>query len=436
MKEKFLQHITSLGVNPKSDRILLAVSGGQDSMVMLHLFADGRLSFGVAHVNFQLRGKESKDDEQFVKAWCMDHRIPFFSKRFDTNNYATAKKVSIQMAARELRYGWFDELIQREGFRYVATAHHINDSLETVFINLTRSTGLEGLVGIAGRNGNRIRPMLFATKQEIETYAAENGVTWREDSSNQTDDYQRNFIRHRIVPVLKEINPSLEDTFKETVLKIRAELDLIEYEVEQWKTKYWREEGLKIYIDKKGVSRQTLVCLWYGVKPLGFSFTQCGEILRSLAGQSGKFFLSATYKLVIDREFLLVSKIETPLGEVLIERDQVQAILGSHKLNIMLANPATLDAGSQVATLDANRVSFPIIWRKWRPGDYFYPLGMEHKKKISDFLIDQKISISEKDSTTVLESAGEIIWVVGHRIDNRYKLTPVTQQALSLTIIS
>ncbi|MBP9927327.1 MAG: tRNA lysidine(34) synthetase TilS [Cyclobacteriaceae bacterium] len=436
MKEKLLQYLTTLDVNPQHDRVLLAVSGGQDSMVMLHLFFESRLSFGVAHVNFQLRGKESDEDEQFVKTWCVQHKIPFFSDRFETNNYATSKKVSIQMAARELRYTWFDELIQKEGFRYVATAHHLNDSIETVFINLTRGTGLEGLVGIPAKKGNRIRPLLFASKMEIETYAAESGVIWREDSSNQTDDYQRNFIRHTIVPALKKINPSLEETFKETVAKIQSELNLIEREVEQWKETYWREEDSMVRINKAGVTKQTLASVWYGIKPFGFSFTQCDEVLRALAGQSGKYFLSASHKLVVDRDFIVLSKIEEPLGEVFIDSHQNQAILGNYKIDIKRVEQAKPDASNRVAILDADRVSFPIIWRKWRPGDYFFPLGMEHRKKISDFLIDQKISITEKDSITVLESAGEILWVVGQRIDNRYKLTPTTRQALSLTITS
>ncbi len=436
MKEKLLQYLTTLDVNPRHDQILLAVSSGQDSMVMLHLFSDCELSFGVAHVNFQLRGKESDEDEQFVKTWCKQHKIPFFSKCFETNNYATEKKVSIQMAARELRYTWFDELIQKEGFRYVATAHHVNDSIETVFINLTRGTGLEGLVGIPSKNGNRIRPLLFASKIEIETYAAESGVIWREDSSNQTDDYQRNFIRHTIVPALKEINPSLEETFKETVAKIQSELQLIEHEVEQWRERYWREEDARVFINKIGVSKKTLAGLWYGVKPFGFSFTQCEEVLRALAGQSGKYFLSSSHKLVVDRDFIVLAKIAEPLEEVFIDSHQNQAILGNYKIDIKREERANPDASNRVAILDADRVSFPIIWRKWRPGDYFYPLGMEHRKKISDFLIDQKISVTEKDSITVLESAGDILWVVGQRIDNRYKLMPTTRQALSITITS
>jgi tRNA(Ile)-lysidine synthase len=436
VKEKFVQHLTALDVNPKTDRVLLAASGGQDSMVMLHLFFDSKLSFGVAHVNFQLRNKESDEDEQFVKTWCSRHQIPFFSTRFETNNYAIKEKISIQMAARELRYTWFDELIQSEGFRYVATAHHLNDSLETVFINLARGTGLEGLAGIPSKKGNRIRPLFFATKQEIDTYAAENLICWREDSSNQTDDYQRNFIRHKIVPALREINPSLEETFKEMVAKIQAELHLVEHGVAQWREKYWREDGMKIYINKAGVTKQTLACLWYGLKSFGFSFTQCDEVQRALAGQSGKYFLSASHKLVVDRDFIVLSKMVEPLGEVFIDSTQNRAILGTSIMDIKWVEQAKPDTSNQVALLDADRVSFPILWRKWKPGDYFFPLGMEHRKKISDFLINQKISITEKDSTTVLESAGEIIWVVGHRIDNRYKLTPETRQVLSLTLTS
>ncbi|MBK7652033.1 MAG: tRNA lysidine(34) synthetase TilS [Flammeovirgaceae bacterium] len=190
------------------------------------------------------------------------------------------------------------------------------------------------------------------------------------------------------------------------------------------------------FINKIGVSKKTLAGLWYGVKPFGFSFTQCEEVLRALAGQSGKYFLSSSHKLVVDRDFIVLAKIAEPLEEVFIDSHQNQAILGNYKIDIKREERANPDASNRVAILDADRVSFPIIWRKWRPGDYFYPLGMEHRKKISDFLIDQKISVTEKDSITVLESAGDILWVVGQRIDNRYKLMPTTQQALSITITS
>ncbi len=435
MKDKFLKHLEGLGLQLGGDRLLLAVSGGLDSMVMLHLSQTCGFLVGVAHVNFQLRGAESEADEQFVKNYCAVHNIPIFVQRFQTNNYAMERKLSIQMAARELRYAWFDELLNKEGFRYVATAHHLNDSLETVLINLARGTGIEGMVGIPVKSGNRIRPLLFATKSEIENYAAEEGIAWRDDSSNMTDDYQRNFIRHQIIPALKKVNPALDNTFRETVSKIRGELALLQQDLVVWKKEHWVQDGQVIRIKKNGVSFEGGAArLWHGIKPLGFSYTQCEDILRALHGQSGKQFITPTHKLVVDRDFLVITaQREIPEG-VVIEPKQEKAVLGTYEMRIQITYELTPSVQSGVALLDADKLKFPLIWRKWKPGDYFFPLGMTHRKKISDFLIDNKISVGEKDSLTVLESGGEIVWVVGHRIDNRYKLTPVTGCAMSLSI--
>jgi tRNA(Ile)-lysidine synthase len=435
VKDKFLKHLEELGLQPAADRLLLAVSGGLDSMVMLHLFATCGFSVGVAHVNFQLRGAESDEDEEFVKTWCEEHNIPFYVQRFQTNNYATERKLSIQMAARELRYAWFEELLENEGFRYVATAHHLNDSLETVLINMARGSGIEGMAGIPLKSGNRLRPLLFASKSEIENYAADESIAWREDSSNLTDDYQRNFIRHQVIPALKKVNPSLEDTFIETVSKIRGELTLLQHDLEVWKKTYWMVEGEIIRINKDGfLPGESAARLWHGIKSFGFIYTQCGDMLRSLHGQSGKQFLTDTHKLVIDRDFLVITPWGNSVKEVVIETKQEKAVQGSYQMSIKPALELNPSSGPANAFLDADKLTFPLIWRKWRPGDYFFPLGMAHRKKISDFLIDNKISLGEKDSVTVLESGGEIVWVVGHRIDNRYKLTPETRNALSFFI--
>jgi len=435
VKDRFLKHLEGLGLQPGGDRLLLAVSGGLDSMVMLHLFQACGFLVGVAHVNFQLRGEESESDEQFVKNWCAVHNIPFFVQRFQTNNYAMEEKMSIQMAARELRYSWFEELLEKERFRYVATAHHLNDSIETVLINLVRGTGIEGMTGIPVINGNRIRPLLFASKSEIEDYAAEKGITWREDSSNLTDNYQRNFIRHQIIPALKKINPALEDTFRDTVSRIRSELTILHHDLEGWKKENWKKEGEIIRIRKNGLQPdQGPARLWHCIKPFGFSYAQCEDILRALYGQSGKQFLVSDYKLVVDRDFLVITPGKNNLEEVVIEMKQEDAVLGSYQMLVKPTLELTPSSNPDNATLDADKLTFPLIWRKWKPGDYFFPLGMTHRKKISDFLIDNKISVGEKDLVTVIEAGGEIVWVVGHRIDNRYKITPQTKNVLSLFI--
>jgi len=435
VKDKFLKHLEVLELQPDRDRLLLAISGGLDSMVMLHLFQSCGYSFSVAHVNFQLRGEESDGDEQFVKNWCAVRTIPFFVQRFETNNYAIERKLSIQMAARELRYQWFDELCKKEGYSYVATAHHLNDSLETVLINWVRGTGIEGMAGISAKIKNRVRPLLFASRHEIENFAADENIAWREDHSNSTDDYQRNFIRHQVIPVLKKINPSLEDTFIETVSKVRSELAILHRDIEEWKKQSWVKEGEITRIRKDGlVASEGAARLWHGLKPFGFGFAQCEDILRAMHGQSGKFFLSGSHKLVIDRDFLVITPNRILVEDVIIQSSQKSAILGSYEMRLNYTSDLNLPSNPEIFTLDADRLNFPLIWRKWQPGDYFFPLGMTHRKKISDFLIDSKVSVGEKDFVTVLESSGEIVCIVGYRLDNRYKLTAKTKSALSLFI--
>lgn len=436
MKEQFLNYLEGLGLNRGTAiNPLIAVSGGLDSMVMAHLFHTCGYTFAVAHVNFQLRGVESDEDEQFVKDWCQLRQIPFYSTRFETNNYATESKLSIQMAARELRYRWFDELLIKGSFHFVATAHHLNDSLETVLINLARGSGIEGMAGIAPKSGSRIRPLLFATRSDIENYAAENEISWREDSSNLTDDYQRNFIRHNILPQLQKLNPSLEGTFRETSSKIQGELIIFKNILVEWIKLHVHQDGKITRINKHGLlPGEGNAYLWHYIRQFGFSYSQSEDIVRALSGQSGKQFISTTHKLVIDRDFLILTPVYQIVEEVIIENIQATALLGSLQMLIKPVEELTLSKDPQLAIVDFDKVTFPLVWRRWRAGDLFYPLGMTHRKKISDFLINIKISRGEKDYVTVLESAGEIVWVVGHRIDNRFRLTPESRKGLSFFI--
>jgi tRNA(Ile)-lysidine synthase len=436
VKEQFLNYLQGLGLDKGTAyQPLLAVSGGLDSMVMAHLFQTSGFTFAVAHVNFQLRGEESDGDEQFVKDWCQHRQIPFYSARFETNNYATENKLSIQMAARELRYRWFDEVLTKGSFHLIATAHQLNDSLETVLINLARGSGIEGMAGIAPKSGNRIRPLLFATRSDIESYAAENEISWREDSSNLTDDYQRNFIRHHIVPQLQKLNPSLEETFRETSSKIQGDLAILKNVLAEWMKLHVHQEGEITRINKHGIlPGEGNAYLWHYIRQFGFSYSQSEDILRALTGQPGKQFISTTHKLVIDRDFLILTPVTQIVEEVVIEAIQETAVLGSLQMLIEPVDKLTPSTNPQLALIDFDKVTFPLVWRRWKAGDFFYPLGMTHRKKISDFLIDTKISRGEKDFVTILESAGEIVWVVGHRIDNRFRLTPESRRGLSFFI--
>lgn len=438
MVDKLKRYIDEKHMLSPQDRVLIAVSGGLDSMVLLHLMRQMDVDVAVAHCNFQLRDEDSNEDEVFVRVYCEKWNIPFFCKRFETNNYATTNKISIQMAARELRYAWFEELMEGKGFTKLCTAHHFNDAIETMIINWVRGAGIEGLRGIPSKRGNIIRPLLFATREEINEYAAEQTITWREDMSNLTDDYQRNFIRHQVMPLLRRLNVSLENTIRESVSKMEDEWAFYLKAVEDWNKKFVLTEGEVIKVDKEGFGhpshRPSL--LWQNLKSMGFSYEQCVEALEIKDKQSGKQFLSATHKLVIDRDYLIITLLEIGWDEIIIQQDQYRATLGPWVMDISASSEFKPSDDPARAVVDADNLDFPLIWRKWKPGDTFFPLGMNHHKKISDFLIDNKISVGEKDAITVLESAGKIVWVAGHRIDNRFKLTPGTRKALTFSLRS
>lgn len=438
MLQQFQSHIRQWCKT--TDKILLAVSGGLDSMVMLHLFKEAGVSISVAHCNFQLRGKESNDDERFAKTICEKWNIPFHNIRFETNNYATEKGLSIQLAARELRYKWFREVKDINQLNWIATAHHFNDSIETWLLNFSKGTSLDGLLGIPEKTNDIIRPLLFATREEIENYGADNGISWREDESNRTDDYQRNFIRHQIIPKLKKLNPSFETSMEKTIEKLKGSALIVSESVDRWKNQFQKSEPEKILLTKSGLENQTkrhnTSLLWELIKNYGFHYNQCAMIISALEGQSGKQFLSETYVLTIDRDQLIITPHLQALAEIKIESIDERIVLGKQNLHLEIRPQADLlRASKNQVIVDAALVRFPVIWRKWKSGDFFYPLGMTSRKKISDFLIDEKVSLADKDSVTVLEAKGEIIWLVGHRIDNRFKVTDSTRQVLCIQLL-
>lgn len=436
MLKQFLRHLSDKKLATSDDKVLLAVSGGLDSMVMLDLFSKAGYSIAVAHCNFQLRGEESEKDVAHVEQSCLEKAIPFFQKRFEATVHAEENSVSIQMAARDLRYAWFQELLEQHAYQYLATAHHLNDSLETALLKWTNGSSLSGMAGIPVRNGNIIRPLLFATREEIEQYAKKSALQWREDSSNLTDDYQRNFIRHKVTPLLKELNPSLESTFQRGQRKILGEISFYEHCIAEWQLKNVQQTGNSLTISKKALAAWSYPAslLYKVLVNYGFSFDVCEEIIASMHGQSGKKFFASLYTLVSDRDALLVTPHQLKIEDVVIHSEQQEVSSGAWNMAILKTSSITPSHHPHEAVVDAGKITFPLTWRKWKDGDYFYPLGMEHKKKLSDFFIDKKIPISEKDGITVLESAGNIVWVVGYRIDNRFKLTEGTTTALSFTI--
>jgi tRNA(Ile)-lysidine synthase len=434
--KRFEQFIERHALCTRNNRIILAVSGGLDSMVMLDLFMKSGYDIVVAHVNFQLRGEESDGDEAFIRDYCNRFGIPFHSTRVETNNYATQRKLSTQMAARELRYEWFNTLIREGAGDLVATAHHLTDSVETTLLRLIHGVGSEGLSGIPVVNGSVIRPLMYTTRREVADYAAEKSVIWREDMSNQSLDYQRNIIRHLVLPTLRSINPALEETLQRTAVRARGEEELILVVLQQWTEKFARRTNEGMVLMKEGFAgwRHPEAILFRVIGHYGFNYANCIDIVEALSGQSGKKFLSATHQLVIDRETLLITPGQSAFDAVNIDIGDNTSMLGPFQLSIRERRGNEIVTDPSVAVLDKDKVSFPLRWRMWKEGDYFFPLGMSGRKKVSDFLIDLKLSLPEKQSVTVIESEKQIIWLPGLRIDDRYKVTPLTRTSLVLSL--
>jgi tRNA(Ile)-lysidine synthase len=431
--EQFLNHIARFSLCKTTDKILLAVSGGLDSMVLLHLMTTAGFKVSVAHGNFQLRGAESDGDEEAVREACARYKTPFFSKKFHTSDYATQKGISIQMAARELRYEFFETLIQSHAFDRLATAHHFNDSVETAFLNLTRGTGIQGLTGIAVKRDKTIRPLLFATRKMLLAYAETNKILWREDSSNHTDDYQRNFFRHQVMPRLEELNPNFVDTFRNTLERLEGAALLTKAYIKTFHTSIVSERDNEVIVDFRKLSATVspTVVLWELIKDFGFNYDQCKQMV--LAEQPGKKFVSPTHQLHLDRNNYIITKTEhaRPFA-VSIEAGATTVEGGKSKLTFKEVGSSDFELrkDSTLAQLDAGLLKYPLVWRTWKAGDYFVPLGMHQEKKLSDFLIDLKIPFNQKADITVLESGGNIIWVVGFRLSDRFKVTPDTKQVL------
>lgn len=434
--EQLLNHIRRYTLCKTTDKILLAVSGGVDSMVMLHLMVEAGFKVGVAHCNFQLRGEESMADEALVQQSCADLDIPFVVKHFDTAKHAAAKKISVQMAARELRYEFFSGIIETQGYDAVATAHHFNDSLETSLLNFVRGTGIDGLTGIAPRSGRVIRPLLFATRTMIMDHAIMKNIPWREDASNLTDDYHRNYLRNQVIPRLSEVNPGFEETFRDTMERLAGASEITKAFVREFQSVAGEERDHKLTLDIAKIRQAPAppVLLWEVIKQHGFNFDQCRQILQD--HQPGKLFFSASHQLLVDRKHFIIERRQTSVFNTMtIEKGQLTAGQRPFILSLkeVMADDFRLLKDASVGQFDASRLQFPLIWRKWRAGDYFMPLGMHQEKKLSDFLIDLKIPFNAKADITVLESAGDIVWVVGHRISDRYKVTPDTKRIMIIT---
>lgn len=432
MLKQFLQFVNDNRLFDRSHSLLAAVSGGADSLVMLHLLAQGRFKVSVAHCNFKLRGAEADADEQFVSQLAEKYGMPFFSISFDTTAYADEHKISIEMAARELRYNWFAQLAAEHGFDRILTAHHLDDNVETMILNICRGTGINGLAGISIVNGSIVRPLLFASRQQIEDYAAANGLAFRTDATNLTDDYQRNIVRHRIVPVMRQINPTFDERMLKNFSNIKQAAHIYNWYIDKAKSEVLQTEGNRTIINIGMLMRQPFAepVLYECVSEFGFNSSQAEQMMKIIGQKSGFTFSSATHKLLIDRNQIIVEPLEDDdFQPVSISQPQNLPDLGI-TLQLVPASDFQIDRRQSVACLDFDKLQFPLTLRRWQNGDSFYPLGMNRAKKLSDFFIDNKIDLFEKEKTLVLVSAGKIAWIVGMRPDNRFKVDEKTKQVL------
>lgn len=418
-----------------SKKILLAVSGGIDSMVLVDLFRKSELNIAIAHCNFKLRNVASDLDQNFVQNYCKEHTIPFFTTSFDTAAFANDFKLSTQIAARKLRYEYFYELIASENFDFVATAHHLDDSIETFLINLSRGTGIDGLVGIPLQNDKIIRPLLDFSRSEIENYAAENKIEWREDASNATDYYIRNKIRHHLTPILREINPSFSNSFQQTLHNLQQAKSLIDDASRIVYKKVVEDE-----LDFKKINIQELkqlpnykAYLYQWLQPLGF--TAWDDIYNLAEAETGKQIFSEKYQLLKNRNFLIIAPKNKGIDfELRINKGTSEVNFHIKLLFCKISKP--FYSTNKTIFVDDEKLSYPLTLRRWKTGDIFYPLGMEGKcKKVSKFFKDEKMSRIEKENTWLLCSGTDIVWIVGKRADDRFKINNTTNNILQIDLI-
>lgn len=449
MLEKFLSFILEHHLFSKNNKILLAISGGVDSIAMCKLFqllkANEKfktVEWAIAHCNFQLRGKDAEQDEKFVMQLAENYKVKFYSKKFETDEFSEDKKISIQMAARELRYEWLEKIRKNNNYDFIASAHHRNDTIETVLLNIIRGTGIKGLHGILPQQDKIIRPLLFTNRNEIIDFVHYNQLIYREDNSNLTNKYQRNKIRNQIIPLLKEINPELENTMIENTVRWKDAEQIYMNAIKIYEKEFLQKKNNEIFISilklKKYQPLKTL--LFEIISGFNFNIQQVEQIIKTFDKDPGKIFLSSSHRLLKDRNFLILSPIgNKTLDYFFIEKDEKNIELEDFQLKIKIIENKnfTITKSSNFACLDYEKLKFPLKIRGWNKGDYFYPLGMKKKKKkLSDFFVDQKISITEKEKIRVLFSEERVAWIAGYRIDDRFKITPNTKKIFILEKIS
>jgi tRNA(Ile)-lysidine synthase len=420
--------------NP-GDRLLAAVSGGRDSVLLVHLLKQAGIGFGIAHCNFQLRTEEADAEQQFTKNLANTLGAPFYTHNFDTKSYAREQGISTQMAARDLRYAWFEELRAGFNYDYIAVAHHQNDSIETILLNLTRGTGIAGMHGILPKNGLIVRPMLFLSREEVDDIVDQEHIAYLDDSSNSTSKYARNKIRLEVIPKLKELNPKLEETFEKNIAHFMDLEQLLQSQLEKLKQNLFSNEGEDIHISIIGLKNlHPKQLLLFGLfNAYGFTGENINDLISAFDKHSGRRFESPGYLLVLDRDRLILTKRNREvIKSVLIKENDHEVEYAGYTLNVLHDDSPLIVSGNPLAvSVDATGLIFPLTLRSWAEGDHFYPLGMGGRKKLSDFFVNQKVPLHQKQQIPVLVNGnGDIIWLGGYRLDERYKVSEHTKKVI------
>ncbi len=462
---KFQQYINQHNLFSTKDHLLLAVSGGVDSIVLTDLCYEAGYNFTIAHCNFQLRGEDSEKDEAFVKTLSEKYKVKVKVQRFDTEEYATSNKLSIQEAARVLRYDWFEELVNAELLSrqtgasdggilihhlpagrqgspltiHLLTAHHADDNNETLLMNFFRGTGLHGLTGIPVAYGHVKRPLLGFSKNELLAYAQEHQLEYREDASNHSSKYTRNFFRNEIIPAISKVYPQVNENLQDNINRFKEIEQLYKLSTQAIIKKLCKQKGAEIHIPVKQLIQYRNRALIYEIiHPYGFSEKQIDEVVKLAESDSGKYIDAASmkFRIIKHRHWFIIAPALSTEGQNIVIKESDQNIhyeAGHMTIEKLSITNELLSTSQTVAKMDESKIQFPLLLRKWKQGDYFYPLGMKKKKKVARFLIDQKLSKTDKEKVWVIESNQRIIWIVGHRIDDRFKITPSTKQILKIS---
>ncbi len=439
LSDNFNAYIKKENLFAQKDKLLVAVSGGMDSVVLCALCAQAGFNFSIAHCNFNLRGAESKRDEDFVRNLAAQYNVPFFCKAFDTLSFAATAKMGIEETARNLRYTWFNELIHENNIDFLLTAHHADDNIETVLMNFFRGTGIKGMRGILPKQSIIVRPLLFARRNEIAHYAQANKIKFVTDSTNAESDYTRNYFRNELIPSIEKVFPETANNILKNIRRFSDIEFLYNNNIAKIKANLLEEKNGEVHIAvlKLAKTKPLQTIIYEIINAYGFTASQVAAVEKLLVSESGKYISSGTHRILRNRNWLIISPLNNSIQNEMqlleVETTSISFAAGNLQIKI-IAKPETFDISADIAFIDASNLEYPLFLRKWKQGDYFYPLGMQKKKKLSRFFIDQKLSLTQKENIWVLESDKKIVWVLGYRIDDRFKITLASTHILKLSL--